>query len=52
VFPTRWAISAISKLLEGGQIADVYTNILILLLFGAVLLIFGIKTLKPNTEDL
>ncbi|MTI65505.1 MAG: ABC transporter permease, partial [Firmicutes bacterium] len=50
--PQRWVIDAFVKLSEGGTIFDIYTNILVLILFGLVLFTFGIKSLKPNLEDL
>lgn len=50
--PQRWVIDAFVKLSEGGTISDIYTNILVLILFGIVLFTFGIKSLKPNLEDL
>lgn len=52
MLPTRWVMDAITKLLSGSSLYDVTVNILILVLFALVFLIFGINTLKPNVEDL
>ncbi|WP_419872975.1 ABC transporter permease [Candidatus Pristimantibacillus sp. PTI5] len=46
--PQKWAIMAIDRLGGGGSFSDIGLQLLILLLFAAVLLAFGSVVLRPN----
>ncbi|NIK75776.1 ABC-2 type transport system permease protein [Paenibacillus castaneae] len=46
--PQKWAIQAIDRLGADGTISDIKLQLLILLLFAAVLIAFGSAVLKPN----
>lgn len=50
--PQKWAMDAFEKLFSGGTFADIQSNLLILILFGAVFFTFGVKTLRPSASDL
>lgn len=50
--PQKWLMDSFDVLANGGSFVDIQMNILILLLFGVVLFTFGVKTLRPNPEDL
>ena len=49
--PQKWAIDAVIRLTTGAGMRDVGMNIGILLLFAAVLLIFGSYLLKPGESE-
>ena len=49
--PNKWLMESYDKLSNGSSFKEVYINILILLLFGAVFSTFGIKTLRFYEED-
>lgn len=46
--PQKWAIQAIDRLGGGGTFIDIGLQLLILLLFAAVLIAFGSAVLRPN----
>ncbi|HTG69971.1 MAG TPA: ABC transporter permease, partial [Candidatus Udaeobacter sp.] len=46
--PQKWAIGAIDRLGGGGSFSDIRLQLLILLLFAAVMIAFGSAVLRPN----
>ncbi|OBZ16745.1 ABC transporter permease [Bacillus sp. FJAT-26390] len=46
--PQKWAIQAVDRLGGGGSISDIGLQLLILLLFAAVMIAFGSAVLRPN----
>lgn len=50
--PQKWALESFTTLSGGGSLEEITINLGILLLFGIVLFTFGVKTLKPNPDDL
>lgn len=46
--PQKWAIGAIDRLGGGGSLSDISLQLLILLLFAAVMIAFGSAVLRPN----
>ncbi|MDP4182392.1 MAG: ABC transporter permease [Bacillota bacterium] len=52
LFPQKWATQAYEKLANGQSFADIGQNLIIMLLFAAVLFTFGINTLRPSEADL
>lgn len=50
--PQKWMMNSFDILANGGSFIDIQMNMLILLLFGVVLFTFGVKTLRPNPDDL
>lgn len=46
--PQKWAIQAVDRLGGGGSISDISLQLLILLLFAAVMIAFGSAVLRPN----
>lgn len=48
--PQKWAIEALSKLAAGGGLGDIVYHMGILVLFGAVLLSFGLSVLLPGEQ--
>lgn len=51
-FPQRWVMDAFETLYYGGGLQDIRFNLFILVLFALALFSFGIKTLKPQENDL
>lgn len=50
IVPQKWAIGAITQLLNGAGIEKILMNLAILLLFSLVLATFGLKTIRPMKE--
>lgn len=50
--PFKWSADCYKKLADGGKLYDIRMNILILLIMSCIFISFGIKTLKPDEEDL
>lgn len=50
--PQKWVMESYDILYLGGSLYDIRTNLIILALFAIALFSFGIKTLKPQEEDL
>ncbi|QNO15566.1 ABC transporter permease [Alkalicella caledoniensis] len=50
--PQKWVMESYDVLYLGGSLYDIRTNLIILALFAIALFSFGIKTLKPQEEDL
>jgi ABC-2 type transport system permease protein len=52
IFPQKWVMSAFESLVNGQSLPDIQNNLIILLLYGAILFIIGIRTLHPSEIDL
>lgn len=48
--PQKWVMTAVQKLVTGAGISGIAIDLVIILMFGLALAIFGVKTLKPMNE--
>lgn len=51
LFPQKWVMHAFECLVDGQTLADIQTNLIILLLFGAIFFVIGVKALHPTESD-